>query len=81
VWPPPAAAIHPMPPLVSTFGHGSHACPAQRFAISAIRIAVRRLLEAYDCTPRFTDATPRARQIGAVARAAEPCPVDYVARG
>jgi cytochrome P450 len=28
--------------LVSTFGHGSHSCPAQRFSISAIRIAVRR---------------------------------------
>ncbi len=70
----------PTKELVSTFGHGGHACPAQRFSISAIRIAVRRLLETYDCTPLFTDVAPRARQIGAVARAAAPCPVAYAAR-
>lgn len=63
--------------LVSTFGHGSHSCPAQRFAITAIRIAVRRLVERYDLTPRFGDVRPRRQQLGAVARAAQPCPVDY----
>lgn len=63
--------------LVSTFGHGRHACPAQRFSISAIRIAVRALVEAYELTPRFTDVQPRRRQIGGVARAAAPCPVAY----
>jgi cytochrome P450 len=62
---------------VSTFGHGRHACPAQRFSISAIRIALRRLLERYQLEPRFTEASPLRRQIGAVARAARPCPVEY----
>lgn len=66
--------------LVSTFGHGRHACPAQRFSISAIRIAVRRLVDAYDFTPRFTRADPRPRQIGGVARAARPCSVGYARR-
>src|SRR6185369_15661452 len=66
--------------LVSTFGHGRHACPAQRFSISAIRIAIRRLLDAYELAPRFTTARPLARQIGGVARAARPCPVAYAAR-
>jgi len=66
--------------LVSTFGHGSHACPAQRFAISAIRIAVRRLLEHYEFEPAFSSLAPRPRQLGAVARAARPCPVRYRAR-
>src|SRR6185295_292219 len=66
---------------VSTFGHGSHSCPAQRFAISPIRVAVRRLVERHDFTPRFRDARPRARQLGAVARAAEPCVVGYRVRG
>jgi len=66
--------------LVSTFGHGRHACPAQRFSISAIRIAVRRLLERYDLEPRFRAARPRARQIGGVARAARPCLVSYTMR-
>jgi cytochrome P450 len=63
--------------LVSTFGHGRHSCPAQRFSISAIRIAITRLLEHYELEPRFTEATPRIRQIGGVARAARPCPVAY----
>ncbi|HVN39264.1 MAG TPA: cytochrome [Myxococcota bacterium] len=66
--------------LVSTFGHGRHACPAQRFSISAIRIAVRRLLERYELSPRFTSAAPRRRQIGAVARAERPCEVEYCLR-
>jgi cytochrome P450 len=63
--------------LVSTFGHGRHACPAQRFSISAIRIAVRRLIDAYDFTPEFTHVEPRPRQIGGVARAAHGCAVTY----
>ena len=63
--------------LVSTFGHGRHACPAQRFSISAIRIAVRALVDTYELTPRFTDVRPRRQQIGGVARAAAPCKVGY----
>jgi cytochrome P450 len=66
--------------LVSSFGHGRHSCPAQRFSISAIRIAVRRLLERYELAPRFASAAPRRRQIGGVARAAGPCWVSYTAR-
>jgi cytochrome P450 len=63
--------------LVSTFGHGSHACPAARFSISAIRIAVRRLVETYDLEPEFTDVEPRRRQLGGVARAERPVRVRY----
>ena len=66
--------------LVSTFGHGRHSCPAQRFSISAIRIAVRRLLERYELRPLFSTAAPRKRQIGGVARAASSCFVSYAAR-
>jgi len=66
--------------LVSTFGHGSHSCPAARFSISAIRVAVRALVEQYDLTPRYETVVPRRRQIGAVARAAHPAVVDYRAR-
>jgi cytochrome P450 len=69
--------VLPARELVSTFGHGRHSCPAQRFSISAIRIAVRRLVDAYDLTPRFTSVEPRPRQIGGVARAAAPCMVAY----
>ncbi len=63
--------------LVSTFGHGSHTCPAQRFSISAIRSAVTRLIGAYDLTPNFAHPGPLTRQIGGVARADRPCPVIY----
>jgi cytochrome P450 len=65
--------------LVSTFGHGRHACPAQRFSISAIRIAVRALVERFDLE-RLDDAEPRHRQIGGVARGERPCRVAYVRR-
>jgi cytochrome P450 len=63
--------------LVSTFGRGRHSCPAQRFSISAIRIALGRLVSRYEIAPRFTIAERRPRQLGAVARAARPCPVWY----
>jgi cytochrome P450 len=66
--------------LVSTFGHGRHACPAQRFSISAIRVSLRRLLDRFDLEPRFREARPRARQLGAVARAERACRVAYRAR-
>jgi cytochrome P450 len=70
----------PTKELVSTFGHGSHSCPAARFSISAIRISIRGLLDHYDLTPSFTSVAPRSRQIGGVARAAKPCWCDYRAR-
>jgi cytochrome P450 len=73
-------AALPARELVSTFGHGRHSCPAQRFSISAIRIAVRRMLERYELTPGFASAAPRRRQIGGVARAEAPCPVAYLRR-
>jgi cytochrome P450 len=74
-----ASVVLPARELVSTFGHGRHACPAQRFSISAIRIAVRALLEGFDLA-RLDDAAPRRRQIGGVARAEKPCRVAYVRR-
>lgn len=67
----------PAKELVSTFGHGSHTCPAQRFSISAISAAVHALLDAYDLEPGFTDPRPLTRQIGGVARADRPTPVTY----
>lgn len=63
--------------LVSTFGHGVHSCPAARFSISAIRIAVRRLLESYDLELEAKHPSPRRRQLGGVARAQRPVRVRY----
>ncbi|HEY4333316.1 MAG TPA: hypothetical protein VGM78_12125 [Ilumatobacteraceae bacterium] len=63
--------------LVSTFGHGVHSCPAQRYSISVIRTAVTALLGRYELTPRFQGPRPLTRQIGGVARADRPCRVIY----
>jgi cytochrome P450 len=67
----------PTKELVSTFGHGVHSCPAARFSIAAIRVTIRGLLDRYDLTPQFTEAVPRRRQIGGVARSARPCRIRY----
>ena len=65
---------------VTTFGYGSHRCPAQRFSLSAITTTVRRLTTAYALEARFTALRPITEQIGGVARAAGPCPISYTAR-
>lgn len=67
--------------LVSTFGHGPHSCPAARFSISAIRIAVRRLLETYELELEPREPAPRRRQLGGVARAERPVHVRYCEPG
>jgi hypothetical protein len=66
--------------LVSTFGHGIHVCPAQRFSISAIRAAVIALIDRYHLAPQFTVPGPLTGQISEVARADSPCPFTYAAR-
>ncbi|CAN5450064.1 hypothetical protein BH10ACT1_BH10ACT1_32180 [soil metagenome] len=71
----------PAKELVSTFGHGTHTCPAQRFSISAIRTAVKALLDRYELAPEFSHPGPLTRQIGGVARADRPTPIRYRARG
>ncbi len=63
--------------LVTTFGHGSHRCPAQRFSLSAIGRAVARIVTTFDLEVEFDDVRPLPLQIGGVARAADPCPVAY----
>jgi cytochrome P450 len=67
----------PTKEMVSTFGHGSHSCPAARFSISAVRLAVRALVEHYDLDPEYDSVSPRRQQIGGVARSARPAWVAY----
>ncbi|MDQ1534127.1 MAG: hypothetical protein QOF28_1888 [Actinomycetota bacterium] len=64
--------------VVTTFGHGSHRCPAQRFSLSAIGRAIERLFADFDLEPDFDSVRPVPSQIGGVARSADPCPVFYV---
>jgi cytochrome P450 len=71
----------PSPMLVTAFGHGRHSCPAQPFSLSAMTAAMTHLIGRYELTPRWTiHPKPVPAQIGGVARAADPCPVDYVER-
>jgi cytochrome P450 len=63
--------------MVSTFGHGRHACVGERFATSAMKIVITRLFDLYELTPEFAHAEPPAGQMGAVGRAAAPCRVRY----
>jgi len=67
----------PAKELITTFGHGRHACPAQVFSISAIRRSVQGLLGRYTFVNRFRDPQPLRRQLGGVARADRPCRVEY----
>jgi len=70
----------PTPELVTTFGHGAHSCPAQTFSLRSIAHAVTQLAQRFDLVPRHRDPRPLRRQLGGVARADRPCPVDYVRR-
>ena len=71
----------PSPMLVTAFGHGRHSCPAQPFSLAAMTATTTQLLRVYRMTPRWTShPLPVPAQIGGVARAAGPCPVDYVPR-
>jgi cytochrome P450 len=63
--------------VVTTFGHGAHRCPAQRFSLSAIGRAVERLFATFDLRAGFTAVRAVPSQIGGVARSADPCPVAY----
>ena len=53
---------------VSTFGHGRHACPAQRFSLHMARIVVSRLLERFELAPCFAAMEPSRKQMGGVSR-------------
>jgi cytochrome P450 len=68
----------PSPMLVTAFGHGRHSCPAQPFSLAAMTAASTHLLRTYRMTPGWTShPQPVPAQIGGVARAAGPCPVNY----
>ncbi|MDT5072329.1 MAG: hypothetical protein QOH82_1649 [Mycobacterium sp.] len=69
------------PMLVTAFGHGRHSCPAQPFSLSAMTMAMTRLLGRYDMTPTWDEyPRPVPAQIGGVARSANPCQVGYTRR-
>ena len=66
--------------LVTTFGHGSHTCPAQPFSLSAISRSLTRLIDTFELTGPERRPEPLAEQIGGVARGDQPCIVTYRTR-
>ena len=62
---------------ISTFGHGGHACPGRNFALTIGKIAVVRMLQTFELTPLFTQYTVPETSVGALARVAEPCRVQF----
>lgn len=64
--------------LLTAFGHGKHSCPAQPFSLAAMTTAMTHLLGRYELIPGWpTYPRPVPAQIGGVAGAAGPCPIDH----
>ena len=64
---------------VSTFGHGTHACPGRTFALMVIKLVVCRYLTELDLTPTFTAPKVPPASVGAVARSESECVVEFAA--
>jgi cytochrome P450 len=66
--------------LVTTFGHGSHTCPAQPFSLAVMTAALSSFLARFDATLTGPVSVPRRAQIGGIARPETPCEVTYRTR-
>ncbi len=64
----------------TTFGHGEHRCPAQRFSVQAITRTVRALRDAYEIVGFEAAPGPLPMQIGGMARPAAPMTLRIVRR-
>lgn len=54
---------------ISTFGHGAHACPAQKFSHNMCKVLLSLLLERFEFNTLETIIEPSVSQMGGVARA------------
>ena len=58
---------------ISTFGHGRHACPAQRFSHHMTKIIVTKLLQRFSLSADFSNPPqPADKQMGGVSRPQQP---------
>ncbi|MFK8018370.1 MAG: cytochrome P450 [Pseudomonadales bacterium] len=55
---------------VSTFGHGRHACPAQKFSHNMCKVVLSKLLSEYEFDELSGDLQPSSQQMGGVSRTA-----------
>lgn len=56
---------------ISTFGHGAHACPAQKFSHNMCKVLLSLLLEQFEFGALAESVEPSGTQMGGVARAAQ----------
>lgn len=54
---------------ISTFGHGLHACPAQKFSHNMCKVLLSLLLEQFDFSTPDAMIEPNSAQMGGVSRA------------
>jgi len=56
---------------ISTFGHGAHACPAQKFSHNMCKVLLSLLLQNFEFGSLDAPITPSSSQMGGVSRAAQ----------
>jgi cytochrome P450 len=64
---------------VSTFGHGTHACPGRAFALMVIKMVTCRYLTELSLEPQFASPKVPPASVGAVARSESECVVCFAA--
>jgi cytochrome P450 len=62
---------------ISTFGHGAHACPAQKFSHNMCKVLLAQLLEQFEFGTLAGVIEPSSSQMGGVARAADDVVLPY----
>lgn len=62
---------------ISTFGHGKHACPAQKFSHNMCKVLLISLLDRFDFSSVDEQVGPSISQMGGVARAASEIHLRY----
>ena len=62
---------------ISTFGHGSHACPAQKFSHNMCKVLLSVLLAEFDFSTPDSIIEPSSAQMGGVSRASGDVVVRY----
>lgn len=62
---------------ISTFGHGKHACPAQKFSHNMCKVLLIALFDRFDFSAVAEKVEPSVSQMGGVARAAGEVSIAY----
>ncbi len=66
---------------ISTFGHGRHACPAQKFSHNMCKVLLSLLLQNFEFSSPLAPVAPSSSQMGGVARASADVILRYSRKG